>query len=116
MPRYDYKCRANGHVFELVQGFNDEAAATCPEDGSQADRQLSIPAVHYKGSGFYTTDSRASNSASAAVNGKSADKDSADGKSEKSDKSEKKKSDSSSAKSSSSGGHSHGTGPGQHTH
>ena len=114
MPRYDYKCRANGHVFELVQGFNDEAAATCPEDGSQADRQLSIPAVHYKGSGFYTTDSRSSNSASAAVNGKSTDKDSSD---DKSDKSEKKKSDSGSTSSSSSGGgHSHGTGPGQHTH
>ena len=29
--------------------------------GSESDRQISIPAVHYKGSGFYTTDHARSN-------------------------------------------------------
>ena len=27
MPTYIYKCADNGHVFELVQGFNDEPGA-----------------------------------------------------------------------------------------
>jgi putative FmdB family regulatory protein len=67
MPRYDYKCEANGHVFEVTQGFNDEPGAICPEDGSKSERQISIPHVIYKGSGFYTTDYK--NSSSSTSNG-----------------------------------------------
>ena len=55
MPLYDYKC-ASGHIFEEMQSFSDEPTATCAECGSQATRQLSVPMVLYKGSGFYTTD------------------------------------------------------------
>lgn len=66
MPRYDYKCEKNGHVFEVVQGFHDEPGAICPIDGSQAERQLSVPHVIYKGSGFYTTDYKNSGSGSAS--------------------------------------------------
>lgn len=81
MPRYDYKCEANGHVFEVTQGFNDEPVAFCPEDGSKAERQLSIPHVIYKGSGFYTTDYKnngnnvgSSSSSSSSENGSSGTK------------------------------------------
>ena len=56
MPRYDYKCEANDHVFEVTQSFTDDPVAFCPEDGSKAERQFSVPHVIYKGSGFYTTD------------------------------------------------------------
>ena len=56
MPRYDYRCRDCEHLFEKTQSFNSVPGANCPECGAESDRQLSIPAVHYKGSGFYTTD------------------------------------------------------------
>ena len=69
MPRYDYKCVKNGHVFEVIQGFNDEPVAFCPEDGSKSERQLSVPHVIYKGSGFYTTDYKSSGSNGSSSNG-----------------------------------------------
>lgn len=56
MPRYDYKCKSQGHIFEVTQSYYDEAVAICPKDGSEAKRQFSVPHVIYKGSGFYTTD------------------------------------------------------------
>ena len=55
MPLYDYKCE-NGHVFEVMQSFSSEPVAMCDDCGISATRQISIPMVVYKGSGFYTTD------------------------------------------------------------
>ncbi len=55
MPIYVYRC-TTGHEFELRQGFDDSAEATCPSCSSQARRKIHSPAVIYKGSGFYTTD------------------------------------------------------------
>ena len=55
MPLYDYKCE-NGHLFEEMQSFSSEPVAVCGDCGSEARRQLSVPMVLYKGSGFYTTD------------------------------------------------------------
>ena len=87
MPRYDYKCEKNGHVFEVVQSFNDEPVAFCPEDGSKAERMFSVPHVIYKGSGFYTTDYGSSS------NGKSSSSSSSNSDESKSSKSESKSSD-----------------------
>ncbi len=56
MPRYDYRCPACDHRFEVRQSFQDEAVAPCPECGSDSSRVLHVPQVVYKGSGFYTTD------------------------------------------------------------
>lgn len=103
MPRYDYKCEANGHVFEVTQGFNDEPGAICPEDGSNSERQLSIPHVIYKGSGFYTTDYK--NSSSSTSNGSntssssSSDSSGDSGSSSASTKASESKASSSTAKS-----------------
>jgi putative FmdB family regulatory protein len=55
MPTYDYLCD-NGHRFELVQRFSDDALDTCVECGARCRRQLHAPAIHFKGSGFYSTD------------------------------------------------------------
>jgi putative FmdB family regulatory protein len=55
MPTYDYLCD-NGHRFELVQRFSDDALDTCVECGAPCRRQLHAPAIHFKGSGFYSTD------------------------------------------------------------
>ena len=56
MPIYEYRC-PNGHVFELFQRMTDEPAETCPTCGEgPVERVLYPVAVHFKGSGFYTTD------------------------------------------------------------
>lgn len=83
MPRYDYRCRECGNLFEKTQSFNSVPGANCPICGAEADRQISIPAVHYKGSGFYTTDHARSNVGRSG--GRSdRDKDSSDKKESKS--------------------------------
>jgi putative FmdB family regulatory protein len=55
MPTYDYLCE-NGHRFELVQRFTEDALDTCVECGAPCKRLLHAPAIHFKGSGFYSTD------------------------------------------------------------
>ena len=56
MPIYEYRCE-NGHEFEAFQSMSEEPISRCMECGAAAQRVLSAPAVHFKGSGFYTTDS-----------------------------------------------------------
>jgi putative FmdB family regulatory protein len=55
VPIYEYKCE-NGHVFDVMQKFSDEALTECRECGAPAVRVLSAPAIHFKGSGFHNTD------------------------------------------------------------
>jgi putative FmdB family regulatory protein len=55
VPIYEYKCE-NGHVFDVMQKFSDEALTECAECGAAAVRVLHSPAVHFKGSGFHNTD------------------------------------------------------------
>ena len=55
MPTYVYKCE-NGHTFEVLQSMSEDALDTCETCGAPAQRVLFAPAVHFKGSGFYTTD------------------------------------------------------------
>jgi putative FmdB family regulatory protein len=55
MPIYDYKCD-NGHRFEAMQSMSDAPIDTCDICDAPAHRILHAPAVHFKGSGFYTTD------------------------------------------------------------
>ena len=56
MPLYEYKCCKCAHIFEKIQKFSDKPEAACPECGSEGERQLSAPAVHFKGTGWYVTD------------------------------------------------------------
>lgn len=55
MPTYEYKCE-EGHVFEVMQSITEDPLESCEICGSPAQRVLYAPAVHFKGSGFYTTD------------------------------------------------------------
>ena len=56
MPIYEYRC-PNGHVFELFQRMTDEPPEGCETCGAgPLERVLYPVAVHFKGSGFYTTD------------------------------------------------------------
>ena len=56
MPIYEYRC-PNGHLFELFQRMGDPQPETCEVCGEgPVERVLYPVAVHFKGSGFYTTD------------------------------------------------------------
>ena len=55
MPIYEYRCD-NEHRFEAFQPMADDALDMCEVCGAPVQRVLSAPAVHCKGSGFYTTD------------------------------------------------------------
>lgn len=56
MPTYEYRC-PNGHTFELFQRMSDPQPEACEICGaSPVERVLYPVAVHYKGSGFYSTD------------------------------------------------------------
>jgi putative FmdB family regulatory protein len=56
VPIYEYRC-PNGHVFELFQRMDDPPAETCPTCGAAPVEKVLYPvAVHFKGSGFYSTD------------------------------------------------------------
>jgi putative FmdB family regulatory protein len=56
MPLYEYKCDACGHQFETIQKFSDPPLETCPKCGGKVQKQLSSPAIQFKGSGWYITD------------------------------------------------------------
>jgi putative FmdB family regulatory protein len=56
MPIYEYRC-PNGHLFELFQRMGDAAPDVCEVCGEgPLERVLYPVAVHFKGSGFYSTD------------------------------------------------------------
>jgi putative FmdB family regulatory protein len=56
MPIYEYRC-PNGHLFELFQRIGDPQPEVCEVCGEgPVERVLYPVAVHFKGSGFYSTD------------------------------------------------------------
>jgi putative FmdB family regulatory protein len=116
MPIYEYLC-PDGHRFEVVQRFSDEAVTVCEVCGKPVQRVLFAPAVHYKGKGFYATDygrkgangakpdagggsesgSKESSSSSGSDSGSSSDSKSSESKSSDSKGSDSKSSDSKSS-------------------
>jgi putative FmdB family regulatory protein len=89
VPTYEYMCAA-GHRYEKREGFDAPARQKCPKCRKDAQRVLSAPAVVFKGSGFYKTDSRGSDSTTETAPA--------------------------STTAPSSDGHGHSHGPGGHTH
>lgn len=73
MPTYQYACTNAecGNRFDLVQSFTDPSASACPLCGSPVRKVFSAVGVVFKGSGFYRTDSRASNGDGKAKTGES---------------------------------------------
>jgi len=56
VPIYEYRC-PNGHVFERFQSMTAPAPETCDVCGAAPVELVLYPvAIHYKGSGFYSTD------------------------------------------------------------
>ena len=82
MPIYEYRCR-NGHSFEVMQSMSDDPVSACEQCGVPVERVFHPVAVHFKGSGFYTTDyEKKGSAAKAASDGGEAKSDSSDSKSD----------------------------------
>jgi putative FmdB family regulatory protein len=98
MPIYEYRC-LNGHTFEVIQSMSDDPVETCEVCGVPVERVFHPVAVHFKGSGFYTTDYAGKSKATESKDGDSSSSSGTDSSSEKkssSNGSEKAKSSSSS--------------------
>ncbi len=76
MPTYEYECLDQGHRFEVVQSFRDDALTTCQVCDGKVRKVFSAAGIVFKGSGFYVTDSR-SGSRSGSSNGNGSSKDTA---------------------------------------
>jgi putative FmdB family regulatory protein len=105
MPIYEYRC-PDGHQFEVIQSMSDPPVTECEVCGKPVERVFHPIAVHFKGSGFYTTDyakkGSASKSGGSDGDSKSGGSD-GDSKSSSDSKSSEKSSSSSDSSSSSSG-------------
>ena len=57
MPLYEYECDACGRRFEVILKSSDTTVETCTHCGKgPVHRQLSSPAIQFKGTGWYVTD------------------------------------------------------------
>jgi putative FmdB family regulatory protein len=95
MPIYEYRC-PEGHTFELFQRMTDPPASECQICGAAPVQKVLYPAaIHFKGSGFYSTDyGRGGRKKDASADGdKPADKSD-----KKADSTESKKADSTESK------------------
>jgi putative FmdB family regulatory protein len=67
MPLYEYECEACKQRFEVIQKFSDPPPETCAHCGKgPVHRQISTPAIQFKGSGWYITDYAGGRSSSAS--------------------------------------------------
>lgn len=81
MPIYEFACQDCGHEFETIQSFSDSSTPACPNcQGLHVQRRLSAPAIHFKGSGWYITDSKnAGKTGASGKNGESGGKGDGEG-------------------------------------
>ncbi len=68
MPRYTYEC-TEGHAYEKTEGFDAPVQQPCQECEAGARRIPTAPAIVFKGSGFYKTDSRTSSHGRSGASG-----------------------------------------------
>ena len=99
MPIYEYECLACKHRFERSQRFSDAPLTECPECGGAVRRVIFPAGVVFKGSGWYITDSRKTDSSSTGP-GKVESKGDAKGETKGETKAESKESTASSMSSS----------------
>ena len=58
MPTYEYACRACGTHVEVVQSFRDDPLTVCGLCGGELRKVFSAAGIIFKGSGYYSTDTR----------------------------------------------------------
>ena len=69
MPIYEYRCDACSNTFEVMQKFSETPIETCELCGGSLRKVLFPVAIHFKGSGFYTTDYAKKSSSSPSSSG-----------------------------------------------
>ena len=62
MPDYSYACNSSSHAFDIHPHCSDDSITVCPECQGHLKKVFGTVGISFKGSGFYATDSRASNS------------------------------------------------------
>ena len=96
MPIYEYRC-PKGHTFERFQSMSAAAPEKCDVCGASPVEIVLYPvAVHYKGSGFYSTDYGKKGKAAAKKDGGDSGSSSGDSGSSSGDSGSSSSSDSSS--------------------
>jgi putative FmdB family regulatory protein len=93
MPIYEYRCD-NGHTFEATQRMTDDPLTSCSTCEAPVQRVFHPVAVHFKGSGFYTTDYGKKKSAASTDSKESKPTDSKSGESKPAESKDAGKSDS----------------------
>ncbi len=58
MPVYEYACTACGERLEARQSFDDPPLEDCPQCGGKLRKLYSPVGIVFKGSGFYSTDTK----------------------------------------------------------
>jgi putative FmdB family regulatory protein len=91
MPLYDYRCHQCGKTFEVRQKFADPVLTVHEGCGGEMERLISIPALQFKGTGWYVTDyGRNGTRPAPSSNGHSETKSGSHGESKSQSKSENK--------------------------
>jgi putative FmdB family regulatory protein len=99
MPIYEYRCE-RGHTFEVMQRMTDDPLTSCSTCEAPVQRVFHPVAVHFKGSGFYSTDyGKKKAGASSTSEASSKGEGKAESKSESKDSSKSSSSESSSSSS-----------------
>jgi putative FmdB family regulatory protein len=93
MPIYEYRCE-RGHTFEVMQRMTDDPLTSCSTCEAPVQRVFHPVAVHFKGSGFYSTDYGKKAGASSTSDSSSSSETKTDSKSESKDTSSKSSSSS----------------------
>ncbi|HVR79070.1 MAG TPA: FmdB family zinc ribbon protein [Acidimicrobiia bacterium] len=62
MPTYEYTCKGCGQTVEVFQSFSEKPLRKHADCGGKLQKVFHARGVVFKGSGFYTTDSRSSSS------------------------------------------------------
>ena len=56
MPIYEYRCDDCGTSHEVMQKMSDDPLEVCERCGGRLQKVMHPVAIHFKGSGFYSTD------------------------------------------------------------
>jgi putative FmdB family regulatory protein len=56
MPLYEYHCHSCDTRFERLEPVAAAGLHGCPRCGARAQRLLGVPALRFKGTGWYVTD------------------------------------------------------------
>jgi putative FmdB family regulatory protein len=70
MPLYDYRCHLCGETFEVRQKFADAVLTVHENCGGELERLISLPALQFKGTGWYVTDYGRNGNSPAPAGGK----------------------------------------------